>query len=98
MRILLAVDGSPSSIQARDLVAALAPVGQVSLITAYELPVDWAGDRSGMQWVAGTEEGFRKELLVQLDQLSTPLIGRKLKVERRAVRGRSAAATPAGAA
>ncbi len=43
MKIVLAIDGSPSSLQARDLVASLHwPEGtQVALVAAYHIPTEW---------------------------------------------------------
>ncbi len=92
MRVLLAIDGSPCSIQARDLVATLPPATQVRVLTAYDSPVDWVGDSLGVQWVAETEEELRTELEAQLDQLTAPLVARHMDVHRRAVRGRPATA------
>ena len=45
MRVLLALDGSESSINARDLVAGVPwPTGTaISVVSAYELPIDWTG-------------------------------------------------------
>ena len=54
MKILIALDGSPSSVVARDLVASLPwPAGsEAHLVGAYSVPRDWTGGPgSGMDWV-----------------------------------------------
>jgi len=95
MRILLALDGSPSSIQARDLVAALRwPSGTViRLATSYELPIDWTGGLgAGMGWVGDAEEALRDELTAELKQLAEPLAGHDWEVDWQVLNDRPATA------
>jgi nucleotide-binding universal stress UspA family protein len=95
MRILLALDGSPSSIQARDLVAALRwPPGTViRLATAYEVPIDWSGGLgAGMAWVGDAEDAVRDELTAELGRLAEPLAGHDWQVDRQVVSDRPASA------
>ncbi len=65
MRILLAIDGSRSSIQARDLVASLSIPGgsSVTMLTAYEIPAAWFGDplAAGGAGLAEAEEAVRRD-------------------------------------
>jgi nucleotide-binding universal stress UspA family protein len=95
MRILLALDGSESSIQARDLVAGLPwPAGTaICVVSAYELPVDWAGAvGSSMPWAGDAEDAIRDELTAELELLAEPLAERGWELERRVVKGRPATA------
>ena len=95
MRILLALDGSDSSIQARDLVAGLPwPEGTaIHLVTAYEVPIDWtSGAGAGMAWVGDVEDALRDEAAAELERLAAPLAGRGWQVERQVIRGRPAGA------
>jgi Universal stress protein UspA and related nucleotide-binding proteins len=95
MRIVLALDGSPSSLQARDLVAGLAwPNGlTVQLVSAYDVPIDWTGGvGSTMDWVGDAEDALRDELLEELRRLARPLEDRGWQVERRVIKGRAATA------
>ena len=96
MRILLAIDGSPSSIQARDLVASLSPPSRsfVTALTAYDLPVAWFGDlvASGGARLAEAEEALRNEADANLARLTAPLSDRGWYVDRRVVRGRASSA------
>ena len=93
MRILLAIDGSPSSIQARDLVASLSvPSGSsVTLLTAYDIPVAWFGDplTSGDAGLAEAEEVVRRDADATLPRLAAPFSRRDWSVDRRVVRGRA---------
>ena len=93
MRLLLAIDGSPSSIQARDLIASLSlPSGSsVTLLTAYDIPIAWFGDpvTSGAAALAEAEEAVRREADATLAQLAVPFGGRDWSVDRRVVRGRA---------
>ena len=93
MRILLAIDGSPSSIEARDLVASLSiPSGSsVTMLTAYGVPTAWFGDlpASGGSEFAEAEEAVRREADAALAQLAAPFIGRDWSVDRRVVAGRA---------
>ncbi len=95
MRILLGIDGSSSSIQARDLVASLSlPVGSsVTLLTAYNLPATWFGEpmASGGARLAEAEESVRLDADTTVADLAAPLGGRGWSVDRRVVRGRAAA-------
>lgn len=93
MRILLAIDGSPSSIQARDLVASLSLPSRslVTALRAYDLPVAWYGDplAYGGARLAEAEEAVRNEADATLVRLTAPLNDRDWSVERRVVRGRA---------
>ncbi len=93
MRILVPLDGSPSSIEARDLVAGLSwpPGTLLRLMTAYEAPSDWVGIGAGMPWIGDAEDALRDQLSDELEQLAEPLRHRQWKVERRVVGGRPAA-------
>jgi nucleotide-binding universal stress UspA family protein len=95
MRILLALDGSESSIRARDLVAGLPwPKGTAfCAMSAYELPIDWTGAvGTPMPWVADAEDAMRDELNAELEGLEEPLAGRGWQLERQVVKGRPATA------
>ena len=93
VRILLAIDGSPSSIQARDLVASLSIPGgsSVTMLTAYDIPAAWFGDplAAGGAGLAEAEEAVRRDAEPTLAQLAAPFIGRDWSVDRRVVRGRA---------
>ena len=94
MRMLLAIDGSPSSNQARDLVASMSmPSGSsVTALTAYDVPRTWLGDLlpPGGAQRAKAEEGVRREAEATLDRLAAPLGDRDWSIDRRVVRGRTA--------
>lgn len=93
MNIVLALDGSEHSLQARDLVAGLRwPSGSVvHVIGAYQTPIDWNGAFGGsMDWAGAVDEGLRDELLGQLATASEPLLAAGLTVEQTARRGRAA--------
>ena len=95
MRILLALDGSPSSIQARDLVATLRwpPGTAIRLATAYEVPIDWTGGLgAGMAWVGDAEDALRDELTAELGRLAEPLAGHDWQVDWQVVKDRPATA------
>jgi len=95
MRILLALDGSPSSIQARNLVASLSwPPGSVlRVVWAYEQPIDWMGHiGAGMPWVGDADDAVRDSLSNALDRLAAPLHRRGWQVETSVVEGRPAPA------
>ena len=95
MRILLALDGSESSIQARDLVAGLPwPEGTaICAVSGYELPIDWTGSvGAAMPWVGDAEDAMRDELTAELERLAEPLTGRGWQVERLPIKGRPATA------
>lgn len=93
MRVLLAVDGSPSSLQARDLVARLRlpPASTTWLMAAYQLGIDYVPTAPAMPWI-GAEDAIRDQLAAELERLAGPLrrVGRE--VETVLVRGRPATA------
>ena len=93
MKILLALDGSPSSLVARDLVLGLPwPAGTtIHLLTAYQVPIDWTGGvGSSMDWVGGIEDAIRDGALEQLRTDGAPLVSRGFSVTEEARRGRAA--------
>ena len=95
MRILLALDGSDSSIQARDLVAGLPwPEGTaIHLVTAYQVPIEWTGGVGGSTaWVADAEDALRDDLAAELDRLAAPFAGRGWHIEPHVVKDRPASA------
>jgi nucleotide-binding universal stress UspA family protein len=95
MRVLLALDGSPPSIVARDLVAALPwpPDTTVHLLAAYQVPVDWTGGMgANMGWVTGAEDALRDALVEQLREAATPLAARGVSIEQEVVGDRPASA------
>lgn len=93
MRIVLGVDGSPFSAQARDLVAALPWPGptEITVVTAYRLPTamlsDWGG---GGDWLVDVDKAMRREAEETLATLAAPLIERQLTVSQRVEAGRPA--------
>lgn len=93
MRILLAIDGSPSSIQARDVVGSLSIPGgsSVTMLTAYDLPVAWFGEALAPEGarIAEAEEAMRREADATLVRLAEPYRGRDWTVDRRIIRGRA---------
>jgi nucleotide-binding universal stress UspA family protein len=95
MRILVALDGSPSSIQARDLVAGLPwpPGTAIRLASAYEVPIDWTGGPgAGLAWVDDTEDALRDELAAELGRLAEALAGHEWQVDWQVVKDRPATA------
>ncbi|HSK92942.1 MAG TPA: universal stress protein [Candidatus Angelobacter sp.] len=95
MKILVGVDGSPCSVTAIDLVASLPwPSGShVTLLAAYEVPIDWTGGvASTMNWIGDVEDATRDALVEQLSTLATRLEERGLAVDRIVARGRAASA------
>lgn len=94
MRILLAVDGSASSIQARDLVAALPwPEGtSLTVLTAYVLPSTWFADVSAGAgaWLDEADAALRAQVADELTRIAAPLHGHGWAVEEKVVRGRAA--------
>lgn len=92
MNILLALDGSPSSLVARDLVAALPwPEGTtVHLLAAYQTPVDWSAGLGPAEWIGEVDQATRAELADLLEDAAAPLSERGLVVERHVVAGRPA--------
>jgi nucleotide-binding universal stress UspA family protein len=96
VRIILAVDGSPSSEQARDLVAALAwPRGtSITVVTAFDIPTAWMTESAAMagDWLARIEDETRRAAEASLVDAAAPLDGKGWTVDRRVVRGRAAGA------
>lgn len=101
MRILLALDGSSSSVEARDLVLSLPwPDGTaITLLTAYDIPTAWLGDTAmaGGDWLGEAEDGLRRNAEAELERLAGPLTGGGWSVDRRVVRGRAASVILAAA-
>lgn len=100
MRIMLALDGSPGSVVARDLVAALPlPAGAIMLLlTAFDAPADWTPTRGSTDyWMRGTSEAVRGEMHEQLRELGKPLVREDREVEHEVVEGRAADAISAAA-
>jgi nucleotide-binding universal stress UspA family protein len=100
MRILLALDGSPCSVVARDLVAALPwPAGvTIHVLSAFDSPADWTATRgSTADWLRGTSEAAREEMHEQLRELGKPLVGEDREVQHEVVEGRAADAISAAA-
>ncbi|HUH16948.1 MAG TPA: universal stress protein, partial [Methylomirabilota bacterium] len=95
MKILVALDGSPGSVVARDLVASLQwPTGtEITLLAAYDVPIDWTGGvGSTMDWIGDVEDATRDTLLAQLERLASPLVEHGWTVAHRVSRGRAASA------
>lgn len=93
MKILLALDGSDGSVVARDLVAGLplSPSSEVHLVSAYQVPTDWAPALgSGMAWIDDAETALRDSLHETLRSLAAPLVARRLSIVEHVVRGRAA--------
>lgn len=93
MQILLAIDGSPSSLVARDLVAVLPwPDGTViHVVSAYRTPIDYTGGvGSTMDWVGDASEATHDDVVDQLRTLSAPIAERGPAVRLEAVEGRAA--------
>lgn len=91
--IVLALDGSASSLVARDLVAALPwPADtRVHVVAAHELPVDLAAGLTGnMAWVGEVAATTGDELRSQLVSLTAPLAKEGLVVESHVLAGRAA--------
>jgi nucleotide-binding universal stress UspA family protein len=101
MRILLGIDGSPSSIKARDLIAGLPwpPDTVIDLVAAYQAPIDWTGGvASRMAVVGDAAEAVLNRLGEQLRELGEPLAARGWVVEPRVITERPATAIVAAAA
>jgi nucleotide-binding universal stress UspA family protein len=92
MDIVLALDGSPSSLVARDLVADRPwPEGtSIHLIAAYQLPIDWSGGLGPAEWIGEVDDAVRADMAHQLDAAAAPLRERGLRVEQHVVAGRPA--------
>jgi nucleotide-binding universal stress UspA family protein len=93
MRIVLALDGSPSSIQARDLVAALPWPDDttITLVTAFDVPVSWFMEvPAPSDWLTDAENGLRRQAGDALAELAGPLEGHGWTIEQRVAEGRAA--------
>ncbi|HEU5325136.1 MAG TPA: universal stress protein [Candidatus Limnocylindria bacterium] len=92
MNILLALDGSPSSLVARDLVAGLSwpEATTVDLLAAYQTPIDWSGGMAPADWMGEVDEATRGQLAEDLEAAAAPLLQHGLAVERHVVAGRPA--------
>jgi len=93
VRILLALDGSPSSIVARDLVAGLGWPGgtAVLIVSAYHTPADWTGGvGSTMDWIGDASDAMREGLETQQRELAEPLVAAGHGVEYLVVEARAA--------
>jgi len=93
VRILLALDGSPSSIVARDLVAGLAWPAETSVdvLCAFHTPADWTGGvGSTMDWAGDASDAMRDGLERQQRELAEPLVAAARHVECPVVEGRAA--------
>jgi nucleotide-binding universal stress UspA family protein len=94
MHLVLALDGSPSSTQARDLVASRPwPDGtSVILVAAYDIPATWFSESTvgADDWLADAEAAMRREAEDSLASMATPLQGHGWVIERRAAQGRAA--------
>jgi nucleotide-binding universal stress UspA family protein len=94
MHVVLAVDGSPSSAQARDLVASRPwPEGTaVTLAAAYHIPATWVteGAVGAGDWLAESMAAMHREAEDSLASMTAPLEGRGWVIERRVGRGRAA--------
>jgi nucleotide-binding universal stress UspA family protein len=93
MRVLLAVDGSPPSLDARDLVAGLGwPTGtEITLVTAFDIPPAWYTDTAmAGDWLAGAQDALRQQAREALATIAAPLEQRGWAIEQRVAEGRSA--------
>ena len=96
MRIVVALDGSPSSIVARDLVAGLRWPARtaITLVTAVDVPIAWAanGLAAGGDWFTDTEAALRRQAGETLTAMREPLEKRGWTIDQRVVHGRAATA------
>jgi nucleotide-binding universal stress UspA family protein len=95
MKVLLALDGSPPSLVARDLVVAVPwPAGtELHLVSAYQVPADLtAAMGSTMDWIGDAEDAARESLDDLLRTLAAPIQERGMPVERHVSRGRASGA------
>ena len=93
MTVVLALDGSPSSVVARDLVAALPwPAGStIHLLSAYTTPIDWTGGvGSTMDWIGDIEDATRDQLTDELQALEGPIRERGISTQLHVVGQRAA--------
>ncbi|HEY8437173.1 MAG TPA: universal stress protein [Candidatus Limnocylindrales bacterium] len=94
MRVLLALDGSPSSLVARDLVASLPwPAGTViRLLTVNELPATAMGGPPGIVLDPGIVASLAARTAEELDRLGEPLRADGRTIETSVLEGRAASA------
>ena len=93
MRIVLALDGSPSSLDTRDLLAALPwPQGTtICLVSAFQIPAGWFTDAAmAGDWLASAEEALRRQVQQALAAMAAPLESRGWIIEQRVAQGRAA--------
>ena len=93
MNILLAVDGSPSSLDARDLIAGLSWPGgtRITLLTAFDLPAAWFADTSmAGDWLDSALDARRRQATEELAAIAQPLEQRGWTIEQRVAEGRAA--------
>jgi nucleotide-binding universal stress UspA family protein len=93
MKILLAVDGSPSSLDARDLVAGLPWPSDTRIIvlTAFEVPATWfTGPALAGDWFTGAMDALREQAREDLATIALPLEQRGWTIEQRVTEGRAA--------
>lgn len=93
MRIVLGLDGSPSSIQARDLVAGLPWPSSttITLVRAFDVPVAWYPEAAlPGDWLTGAQAELRRQAAEALSAAARPLEGRGWTIEQRVVEGRAA--------
>ena len=91
VRILLAIDGSASSVEARDLVASLSWPQRMSItvLAAYDIPLAWLADPAvaAGDWLVEAEEGLRRNAegeLAYLRRRSRVAVGRSIDGSARA--------------
>lgn len=95
MNILLAVDGSSSSLDARDLVADLPwpRETRIILLTAFEVPATWfTGPALAGDWFTGALDALREQAREELATIALPLEQRGWMIEQRVAEGRAATA------
>ena len=96
MRILLALDGSPSSLVARDLTAGLRWPAKtaITLVTALDFPIAWAanGLAAGGDWFTNKEAPLRRQAEDALTAMREPLEKHGWTIDQRVVQGRAATA------
>jgi nucleotide-binding universal stress UspA family protein len=93
MRLLLAIDGSPSSLRARDLVAALRwPKGSaVTMLTATSPPISFlTPEMAAGRWLELAEDSLQQQARAALAGHALPLANHEWTVEQRVTTGRPA--------